>query len=274
LFKQSKANWPLQFDFNLQLNNLKQFYLNTDHKFINRFICSVCGTFNLVSSKHKHEYDYNILLRNDHHLKSSQLNDFSFHNDFIYETFPELNGLVLDRDGFIVENKKVKLCDNCHVKLKKIELPKYALANNLYVGPDIPELTQLTCIEESLIAKHHIKSSVIRINSKYKDRQYKMKGNIITYVKNPDNILELLPSLPNKENIQIAFVGKNYDKEKACSLLKVRRSLIENALIKLKSINKQYISVKISTDNLSKLPLDDIPQCLLATNIVINNSLI
>ena len=116
-----------------------------------------------------------------------------------------------------------------------------------------------------------IKSSVIRINSKYKDRQYKMKGNIIRYVKNPYNILELLPSLPNKENIQIAFVGKNYDKEKACSSLKVRRSFIENALIKLKSINKQYISIKISTDNLSKLPIDDIPQCLLDDALIIDN---
>jgi hypothetical protein len=97
-----------------------------------------------------------------------------------------------------------------------------------------------------------------------------MKGNIITYVKNPDNILELLPSLPNKENFQIAFVGKHYNKEKACSLLKVRRSNIEKALYKLKSINEQYLSIKISAENLSKLPIDDIPTCLIEDALIVD----
>jgi hypothetical protein len=68
-----------------------------------------------------------------------------------------LDGLVLDRVGFFTAREREIVegspfvgttCRSCHETLKKSKLPKYALANRLWMGAgQVPELDGLTWIE-------------------------------------------------------------------------------------------------------------------------------
>ena len=93
----------------------------------------------------------------------------------------------------------------------KNKLPKYALANNLYIGSIPDELKNLTIVEQTLINRCHVKCTIVKITTESGNNylnQYKCRGNIITFPQNPDNILDLLPSLPKSEDFQVAFIGK------------------------------------------------------------------
>lgn len=129
------------------------------------------------------------------------------------------------------------------------------MANNLYLGDVPPELQNLTIIEQSLISRCRIKCNIIKIHtSSNKDNylsQLKVSGNIITYPQNPDNILTLLPALPNTEEFQIAFVGKIKPPDETIKkLFKVRKTVIVNALLWLKNNNLFYKDIIISNDNI------------------------
>lgn len=152
------------------------------------------------------------------------------------------------------------------INKKSVKKPfKYALSNMLYIGKVPHELKNLTCVEESLIARCRVKCSIYKIHSKQDKTtsQYKISGNIITYPQNPNNIIKLLPSLPEREYFHVIFVGAIQPCEsKLKQVLKVRREKIRNALIWLKNNNCAYSDVEISNDNLDKLPLDDIPNVI------------
>lgn len=87
-----------------QLENLKQFYYKTDHKFIHRIICTVCGRFFITSNIKEYAQKYSILFKNKLTLSSDNLYDCPSQNLFQYEQFPQYNGMVLDKDGFNSDN--------------------------------------------------------------------------------------------------------------------------------------------------------------------------
>ena len=70
--------------------------------------------------------------------------------------------------------------------LNKKKLPKYALANNLWLGQPVPiELLEYTLVENPTIARLRIKTNIIKIQTEFNSyqnfvAQYKIKGNIIT----------------------------------------------------------------------------------------------
>ena len=91
-----------------QLKNLQNFYKATDHKLINRFICAVCGRFDLTADPIENfEKSTNLIVQNKEILNSHHLVNFTKHEYFVYPEFPELNGCVLDRDGFNISNYTV-----------------------------------------------------------------------------------------------------------------------------------------------------------------------
>ncbi|KAF8185392.1 hypothetical protein BJ912DRAFT_828050, partial [Pholiota molesta] len=45
------------------------------------------------------------------------------------------------------------ICNECRVQLKNNRLPKFALANGMWIGEVPPELSNLTLPERMLIAK-------------------------------------------------------------------------------------------------------------------------
>lgn len=80
--------------------------------------------------------------------------------------------------------------------------------NNLTLG-DIPlELRNLTYIEEMLIARHRPKCNIFTIDTTLGNAsQSKIKGNIVTYTQNIDNLLIILPKSIQTEEIRIIFTG-------------------------------------------------------------------
>jgi hypothetical protein len=161
------------------------------------------------------------------------------------------------------------------VKEKKYALPpKYPLANKLYIGPVPAELNDLTAVEEALIARARIKCCIYRIENNFNTNdmtQSRIKGNVITYPQNPDNILTLLPSIPTGEYFQILLANNiNYDHSIIKRLFRVRRKQIENALKWLKKNNPYYTDVIISDENLFQLPDNDIPQFIIDIITIIN----
>ncbi len=103
-----KEAWPPILDFKEQLENLREFYKATDHKFVNRVICSVCGTFDITTqSIQSFQRSPKILIDNKSILNSHHLINFKNHDFFNFTEFPELNGCVLDIDGFNASNHTV-----------------------------------------------------------------------------------------------------------------------------------------------------------------------
>ena len=143
-------------------------------------------------------------------------------------------------------------------------LPKLSLANNMYLGESPPFFKDLTIIEQSAISRCFIQAVIIKISTETLNQtnfaQLKMKGNIITFPQNPDNLLTLLPNIPTAEYFQIAFVGTQKPCEKRIhKLFRVRRNLIQQTLIWLKKNNPLYKNVEIIESLMETLPLDDIP---------------
>ena len=70
-------------------------------------MCSVCGTFSIEKNLKQFQMTTDILVKNKSILSSENLFDFKFKDKFIYPNNPELNDMVLDKDGFIPESNKV-----------------------------------------------------------------------------------------------------------------------------------------------------------------------
>jgi len=119
----------------------------------------------------------------------------------------------------------------------------------------------LTCVEESVIAKHHVKALIFNITTKNYFAQTKIRGNVITYPQNPETILNKLPSMPQIELFQVAFVGKSRPNPLTVKqIFRVRKAKINNALECLSEINVKYTNVEKCENSLNALPEDDIPK--------------
>ena len=90
----------------MQLNNLRNFYKNTDYKLIFRVVCSVCGRYLIVKNKEKIKYDTKILIDNKSLLVRQNLSDHKYVKPFVYEN-NDLNDLVLDKCGIDNTTNKV-----------------------------------------------------------------------------------------------------------------------------------------------------------------------
>ena len=159
------------------------------------------------------------------------------------------------------------MCNECYVCLEKNNLPKYAMNNNLVIGKVPEQFVRLTIVEECCISRARILMNMIKLDNKGANG---IRGNVITFPQNPDNILNVLPQIPNSTDFQILFSGKNKPtKLDLKKVLRFRRSIIQNCLLWLQKNNKFYADIIIDETLLNQLPENDIPD-LLFDNIVFN----
>lgn len=161
------------------------------------------------------------------------------------------------------------ICPVCYASLKKKKptIPQFSPANNCFIGDVPPELQNLTIPEEQLIALYRHNKFIVKIHSKTYDssKQTKIRGNVIVFQQYVGNIANVLPLSDGTlcDNIKIIFVGSNVpDRVQTKRLLKVRREKVHNALKWLVIHNPLYKNIKISRENISKLPVDDVPNSL------------
>jgi hypothetical protein len=102
---ESTYEWPTPIQLHHQLKNLREFHQNFDYKLNHRIICSVCSRFFITTTPHQFVQPFKILFQNKIILSSDNLDDCPIDKTlFEYNQFPHLNGMVLDKDGFNINN--------------------------------------------------------------------------------------------------------------------------------------------------------------------------
>ncbi len=97
--------WPNIISYETCIECIKKYYTNTDPKFFERIICSVCGQFQLIknASSYYHKLHPNDLKQFEKILFYENFTEFKAYNInwFSYkQEFSLLNGMVLDPLGF------------------------------------------------------------------------------------------------------------------------------------------------------------------------------
>lgn len=171
------------------------------------------------------------------------------------------------------------MCFECLRPLERGTMPKFAIANNLWVG-DVPsELTGLTIPEQLLIARHYPRCYIFKLFPRDvdyhvpPDRLYSgMAGNASLYDLNTQEVVEMLKGqrMPSPVGslasvIAITFVGKRkLPADWLKKTFRVRRQVVFDALLWLRSHNPIYGDIEIDNVRLEELPEDDVPQELLS----------
>jgi len=213
---------------------------------------------------------------------------------FEYESHPELNGMVLDRNGFVRGSGDGDaivgyVCNQCNQSMCDKTLPSMCLANGLWTGAgSVPELRGLTWLEEKAIARVHVSVQMLKCRrlhafgmDKYRP-QRSMKGNIITFPMDPTAVVRKLPLAPAvlRDVVKIVFVTSKPFTQSELRRLRfchVRRGVIETALKFLISNNPLYGDVELDLENLAKYPesdsLDDLLQSISVTDRIEEDAL-
>ncbi|KAA1476551.1 hypothetical protein DENSPDRAFT_785204 [Dentipellis sp. KUC8613] len=161
--------------------------------------------------------------------------------------------------------------------MEKEKPPKYAIANDLWIGRVPWELATLTFPEQLLIALLYPRVYVFklfpkRVNGHRGDAstlQRGMRGNVSTYAMNIDDIATMVEGnlMPRPAHIlasviSITFVGLGkLPPSWMKRVFRVRRQAVSAALRWLKEHNtKYYGNIEISEERLSVLPEDDVPE--------------
>jgi hypothetical protein len=158
-----RKNWP-----NLLPSKVKEAIVNafrsaTSSAALAFFTCACCSREMSVTEKvRKQHTDLDLSLLD---IPDKHWNDDTFAvPPSPFETGP-LQGKLLDTHGVYPEGNgfMLELCTTCSRSLWKGSLPKHALANRLYVGPMPEELSDLTMVEESMIARARAKSWIMKL---------------------------------------------------------------------------------------------------------------
>ena len=171
------------------------------------------------------------------------------------------------------------MCFECLGSLKRHALPKFSLANNLFIG-DIPsQLTALTIPEQLLIARHYPRCYIFKLFPRDCDLHLPIKqlymgmaGNATLFEINTQEVVDMLKGqcLPSPVTtlasiIAITFIGsQKLPMDWLKKTFRVRRFVILEALKWLWKNNPIYEDIVIDSSRLEELPIDDIPETLLA----------
>lgn len=188
-------------------------------------------------------------------------------------------GMLLCKQALFLDGGRWKgaLCNDCEADLRneKFNVPRYALANDLWIG-DVPhELKVLSLAERLLVARYIPVVKSIKLYPQTQNGRswdpdrlnWGMAGNVSSYPLKTDAVDDmlrgkLLPQPPSflSSVLAITVVGpKNFPEKGFKGLFRVRRQQVHAALLWLKSNNPLYANVKVDEQALSLYPLDGIP---------------
>jgi hypothetical protein len=190
------------------------------------------------------------------------------------------NGMLLHPPG-VLDNGTGSLCAECVMALKADKIPKYALANGMWIGRIPHELAYLTLPERILIAKYFPAAYIVKLYPKKKGGRYwdkrqlysGLRGNVSTYQLDQAQIASMVdglimpqPAMLLAATIGITFVGpKNLPEKCMPDMFRVRRARVRTALEWLKAHNPLFANITISALRLAELPEDDVPYELKST---------
>jgi hypothetical protein len=157
------------------------------------------------------------------------------------------------------------LCAMCASSLRKDCMPKFALANGLWLG-DVPQvLKDLTFIEKLVVARYRHNVCVARVDSGGK----KLTANAVIFSHPVPKFYHVLPPPLDEldEVLAIMFTGSASPSEADLkrSPLLVSRNRIKSALEWLKLNHTGYFDLDISSENLAAYPEGGIPSPIIYT---------
>ncbi|TFK58815.1 hypothetical protein BDN72DRAFT_781548, partial [Pluteus cervinus] len=165
---------------------------------------------------------------------------------------------IQDLMGPVIALDCKNICTTCRTSLYSGKIPKYALANGLWIG-EIPSVLQnLTFIEKLLVSRVRLNCCFVRVASGFR----KMISHVIAFESPMPKIYDKLP--PSLEDLDevlaILFTGPACptQKEFARTPLLVRRNHVMNALNWLKLNHCDYADIEISEENMDEYP-EDLP---------------
>ncbi|KAK0184155.1 hypothetical protein F5146DRAFT_1125892 [Armillaria mellea] len=171
---------------------------------------------------------------------------------------------------------KAPICQACLRSLNKKELPRLALANDLWLGHIPPELEVLTLPERILVARYFPAAYIVKLYPKIKNARMLnpntlatgLKGNVSTYPLPHAYIAAFIDGrqiMPPHATILSALIGvtfiqpNNKPQYPFPKELHVRRQAVFHALEWLKRHNPLWADVYIDHDRLRQLPENDVP---------------
>lgn len=219
-----RSNWPAEVSEHMREFLLNYFRVETCSKALQTRICAVCSESRFVS-----DFAPDPMPISDPNLNLELLRSrYPLGVEDPFETHETLRGIMLDRAGFVQyaeHEDALWTCRFCYRTLTKKVLPRCALANRMFLG-EVPDcLKDLTVVEEAMIARRRAKCWIIHLNdvgagvhtsdrgashgARLPTTQRGMKGHIIVYPSNPQNIGSVLP--PSMEDtvtpMCVVFVG-------------------------------------------------------------------
>jgi hypothetical protein len=183
-----------------------------------------------------------------------------------------LNGVLVDPAGVTYQDGGsmfMTFCSPCKNAISRGKLPRFSLANLNVLGNVPPELSNLTLIEELIVARCRAKMCVVKLQDHRDDvelptAQRGIKGHVIVFPQHPESVSKLMPPALCDiiAPICIIFCGSakpslEWLKEKARPLV-VRREAVLKALQWLRIHNALYHDVVIDAARLSALPEEDV----------------
>ncbi|CAF1507417.1 unnamed protein product, partial [Adineta ricciae] len=299
-----EVEWPKPVDLECKITCLKNFIQSMSMNSLEEGICSICNIrcykrdlrcipYNKIPSIEllkAHDDIYNIIcgLDQSQDLHSADQNSMDCGLELSTDRFKQssetkasficVNGIVLYRKGlhhnFDRRKRSVVHCDicmECWSSLTKEKIPKFSVANKVWVGDVPPELQGLTIPEQRLIALYRHNSCIVKLHSSFHSAstaQAALKGNCISF---PQDVVNIATSLPLKlddlcDSLKIIFVGSRIpNKNQLKRILTVRKTKVAAALQWLKTNNSLYRHVTINKCTIENLPDDDVPECLWTT---------
>jgi len=262
-------NWPQQVNEEVKMKCIRDYFKNTMWQ--KPVVCAVCGrdkydmpfvTYQLRPGDQLPP-GFRSVLGIARHSKHYATQDFTFKHTALDNLMLCARGVHTSPDAIV----KVDVCKECaacvHPQSPKLspKLPKYALANKLYLG-DLPEeFKDLTWVEEQVCALHRSTVFVYRLyHSDNPQDPYMAKGNSCAHPQNTVSTAKILPRTPADVAgcISVVFTASNQSVPDAAlkNVFRVRKNVVRDFLKWLQKNNPMYEDVQISDANLSMYGAD------------------
>ena len=182
--------------------------------------------------------------------------EFTFGHDAIDGLMLYKGGMDFLKDG----NLCLHLCSDCHLSLSKNEMPRFALANNLYCGCLPSQFSDLTWVEEIVCAKYCNTAHITCLfQSTDPTLPNVLHGNTCAHDMNFISTASVLPRTPADihNTLSVVFIGPGkFHLKFLKTMFQVRKQKIWEFLLWLKDHNKFYANMPVDHNILEGYPED------------------
>lgn len=243
-------------------NCIKHFIDRTSNRALSSAVCIACARELAASEGHTISVNevpnHHLLIPNEPHPAHVLTNDLLLHTAAItYSNGPR---------GFI--------CNECISSLQKNRVPRFALANEMWIGNVPFELAVLTLPERVLIARHFPAAHIVKLFPMGNGSQASnsgLRGNVSTYRLDTNEISDMISDniFPRPCKILASVIGvtivgpKNVPEKTMPGFLHARRYRVHKALTWLRDHNLLWSNIIISDQRLLQIGADGVPEEIL-----------